>query len=96
MLIIVGSGLFAAGVVLMMGKLSASLGNVLRLADELDPLRPSAPGFKLPSRKDIKLDPRTVAPCSESMLRLSAAVAGTKEVHGDSEPAEVLPEVPAA
>ena len=77
MLTLIASGLSIAGLTLLARKLSGSFREVLRLSEDLDPLRP-------PTRSDFESAHRVTVgsarvdePYVESIRRLSGAVAGS-------------------
>ena len=85
MLTLVASGLVAAGALLLGTTLSGPLRGMLQLSDDLDGPRPM-------ERADVRASDWPIAglavevrPCTESMLRLSSAVSGSKPAPVTSE-----------
>lgn len=94
MLILVGTGLVATGAVLLSRKLYVSIQSVLRLSEDLNPLRlPNASQSESPagSRPEMVNDS-----AAKSMLRLSAAVSRSKDATIGSAAVPVGPKIPVA
>ena len=95
MLTTVAFGLTAAGLVLVTRKLSSSFRSMLDLSDDLDTPRSMRSRYESPGPAAATLG-RGSEPCSESMLRLSGAVAGSRNAQSDSKQVSVETELPIA
>jgi hypothetical protein len=82
-IILVGSGLFVAGLILAGRKLNNTFHAVLQLSEDLDPVRPSG----LSESPEPAPLYRTGNYCAESITRLSDAVAGSRKPYHDAVPA---------
>ncbi len=92
MLTIVASGLSVAGLALVARKLSSSMKSMLDLSDDLNPPRVLSSRHNSPDPARATLT-RGNEPCVESMLRLSGAVAGSRNTSSDVKPVSIGTEV---